>query len=71
MHHGSVSSALRCGKLYSGLLDALLGSALNGLNSFTGSGSLELPARYRLAFREFGVSIGLARRGKNAGNNQE
>jgi hypothetical protein len=53
-------SALHGGKPYAGLLDALLRSALTGLTSFTGSGSLELPARYRLAFRELGVSIGLA-----------
>jgi len=52
--------ALHGGKLYAGLLDSLLGSALTGLNSFAGSDSLELPARYRLAFREFGISIGLA-----------
>jgi hypothetical protein len=51
---------LHGGKPYAGLLEALLGSALTGLDSFTGSGSLELPARHRLAFREFGVSIGLA-----------
>jgi len=48
------------GKPYSGLLGALIGSALTGLHSFSGSDSLELPARYRLAFREFGISIGLA-----------
>lgn len=48
------------GHFHAGLFDALLGSALTGLDSFTRSGSLELPARYRLAFREFGVSIGLA-----------
>jgi hypothetical protein len=51
---------LHGGKPHTGLLNSLLGSALTGLNSFDGSGSLELPARYRLAFRELGVSIGLA-----------
>ncbi|MGA2162550.1 MAG: hypothetical protein ABSG28_10220 [Methanoregula sp.] len=48
------------GPVYTGLLETLLGSALAGLDSFTSSGSLELPARYRIAFREFGLSIGLA-----------
>jgi hypothetical protein len=51
---------LHGGKPYAGLLEALLGSAITGLESLTGSGSLDLPARHRLAFREFGVSIGLA-----------
>jgi len=46
--------------VYTGLLEDLLGSALAGLDSFTESGSLELPARFRLAFRELGLSIGLA-----------
>ena len=43
-----------------GLLENLLSSGLAGLDSFTGSGYLELPARSRLAFRELGLSIGLA-----------
>jgi hypothetical protein len=46
--------------VYAGLLETLLDSSLAGLDSFTGSGSLELPAGYRLAFRELGLSIGLA-----------
>jgi hypothetical protein len=41
------------------LLEILLESSLIGLNSFVKQNSLELPARYRLAFREFGLSIGL------------
>jgi len=45
---------------YASLLEALLGSALAGLDSFTEAGSLALPARYRLAFRELGLAIGLA-----------
>jgi hypothetical protein len=43
-----------------GLLETILDSALAGLDSFTGTGLLELPARYRLAFRELGLSTGLA-----------
>jgi len=46
--------------VYAGLSEALLSSGLAGLDSFTGSGYLELPARSRLAFRELGLSIGLA-----------
>ncbi len=41
------------------LIEVLLDSSLVGLNSYVSSGSLEFPARYRLAFREFGLSIGL------------
>jgi hypothetical protein len=41
------------------LLELLLKSALPGLESFVGQNSLELPAHYRLPFREFGLSIGL------------
>jgi len=42
------------------LLEAVTAAALAGLGSFISSGCLELPARYRLAFRELGLSIGLA-----------
>ena len=42
-----------------GLLETLLESSLIGLNSFVKQNSLKLPAGYRLAFREFGLSIGL------------
>ena len=55
-----IQMMIRGGPVYSGLLGTLLDSALLGLDSFTKSGSLELPARYRLAFREFGLSIGLS-----------
>jgi hypothetical protein len=48
------------GPVYAGLLETIIDSALVGLDSLTESGALELPARYRLAFREFGLSIGLA-----------
>jgi hypothetical protein len=55
-----IQMTIRDGPVYAGLLETLLDSALAGLDSYTESGSLELPARYRLAFREFGLSIGLA-----------
>jgi hypothetical protein len=42
-----------------GLLETLLESSLIGLNSFLKENSLKLPADYRLAFRELGLSIGL------------
>jgi hypothetical protein len=42
-----------------GLMEALLESSLIGLNSFVKEISLKLPAEYRLAFRELGLSIGL------------
>lgn len=47
----------------SGLLSVLgdvVDSALPGLEAFADSGSLRLPAEYRLAFRELGLSIGLS-----------
>ncbi|MFZ1126637.1 hypothetical protein [Methanoregula sp.] len=52
------------GPTHAGLLKSTLDAALTGLDAFTGSGSLELPARNRLAFREFGLSIGLSGIGK-------
>jgi hypothetical protein len=42
-----------------GLLENLLESSRIGLNSFVKENSLKLPAGYRLAFRELGLSIGL------------
>jgi hypothetical protein len=42
-----------------GLIEILLDSSLQGLNLYMSTRSLEGPARYRLAFREFGLSIGL------------
>jgi hypothetical protein len=36
-----------------------LDSSLAGLESYTSQHQLKLPAEYRLAFREFGLSIGL------------
>jgi hypothetical protein len=41
-------------------LGRVVDSALLGLEAFADSGSLRLPADYRLAFRELGLSIGLA-----------
>jgi hypothetical protein len=64
---GLLSDAIRItqltmqgGPVYAGLLETLIDSALVGLDSLTESGSLELPASHRLAFRELGLSIGLA-----------
>jgi hypothetical protein len=42
-----------------GLLETLLESSRIGLDSFVKENSLKLPADYRLAFRELGLSIGL------------
>jgi hypothetical protein len=52
--------AVEGGPVYTGLLGTILDAALSGLDAFTRAGSLELPARYRLPFRELGLSIGLA-----------
>jgi hypothetical protein len=41
------------------LLEQLLGSSLAGLGSYARRNPLKLPADYRLAFRELGLSIGL------------
>jgi hypothetical protein len=41
------------------LLENLLDASLQGLVSFSRTNSLELPADYRLAFRELGLSIGM------------
>jgi hypothetical protein len=42
-----------------GLSGILLDSSLPGLESYSRTNSLELPADYRLAFRELGLAIGL------------
>ncbi|HUK38740.1 MAG TPA: hypothetical protein VLV30_06475 [Methanomicrobiales archaeon] len=42
------------------LLGEVLDAALTGLESFADSSAARLPAEYRLAFRELGLSIGLA-----------
>ena len=44
---------------YTGLLETVVGAALSGLESFVVDNPLRLPADYRLAFRELGLSIGL------------
>ena len=49
----------KCGFSHPGLLENLLQASLTGLLSVVQSGVLELPAVYRLPFREFGLSIGL------------
>jgi hypothetical protein len=42
-----------------GLLKTLLEASLAGLNAYAKNDPLKLPADYRLAFRELGLSIGL------------
>ena len=41
------------------LLNRLLDAALTGLQHYAQSGELQLPGKYRLAFRELGLAIGL------------
>lgn len=41
------------------LLEALLEAAITGLHYYDGSGELQQPRQYRLAFRELGLAIGL------------
>ena len=41
------------------LLDVLIHASLVGLQSYVRTNSLKLPANYRLAFRELGLSVGL------------
>ena len=50
-----------------GLLKTLLESSLEGLKVYTRDHPLGLPAHYRLAFRELGLSIGLGTIGKVKG----
>jgi hypothetical protein len=64
---GLLSDALRIAQLsvvsgtsYGRLLESVVDSALPGLVSSLQGGSLDLPAKYRLAFRELGLAIGLA-----------
>jgi hypothetical protein len=63
---GLLSDAYRVGQLIldgsferGTLLEDLLSASLRGLEPFGGKSAFALPARYRLAFREFGLSIGL------------
>jgi hypothetical protein len=71
---GLLSDALRITRLtilwnpvYPGLLENVLDSALRGLEAMNKAGSLSHPARYRLAFRELGLSTGLAAIGQLPG----
>jgi hypothetical protein len=64
---GLLSDAYRTARLMmnknferTGLLRTLLESSLEGLNVYTRDHPLRLPASYRLAFRELGLSIGLS-----------
>jgi len=64
---GLLSDSLRIAQLivhegykYSGLLSAVVDSAQIGVEAFVGSRTNDYPAEYRLAFREFGISIGLS-----------
>ena len=41
------------------LVESLLDVSVEGLGSYVRQGPLDLPAEYRLAFRELGLSIGL------------
>jgi hypothetical protein len=63
---GLLSDAHRVAQLMStgslketGLLGSILGHALSGLKSVDRNNPMNLPADYRLAFRELGLSIGL------------
>lgn len=62
---GLLSDASRTAQLmlrgfpYIHLLETIVDSSLPGLGSFVAGDSLDLPAEYRLAFRELGLSIGL------------
>jgi hypothetical protein len=62
---GLLSDASRTAQLmmrgfsYMNLLEMIVDSSLPGLGSFAAGNSLDLPAEYRLAFRELGLSIGL------------
>ena len=51
--------AMTGGRGYEELLEEVVGSALECVTSFARGNSLALPAEYRLAFRELGLSIGL------------
>jgi hypothetical protein len=63
---GLLSDAFRVGQLivsghflHTDLLETLLDSSLQGLGSYVRESPLKLPAKYRLAFRELGLSLGL------------
>lgn len=63
---GLLADAYKVGQLIHGeyfketdLMEILLGSSLPGLESYARKNPLKLPADYRLAFRELGLSVGL------------
>jgi hypothetical protein len=63
---GLLADAYRVGQLilnndfaHPGLLEILLDSSLPGLELYVRKNPLELPADYRLAFRELGLAVGL------------
>ena len=62
---GLLSDATRTAQLiehsfsYKNLLETIIDSSLPCLGSFVAGNSLDLPAGYRLAFRELGLSIGI------------
>jgi hypothetical protein len=54
-----IAQLMRNGFSYMGLLETVVDASLLGVGSFAAGQSLDLPAEYRLAFRELGLSIGL------------
>ena len=63
---GLLSDACRLGQLIvhekvkqGALMEEVIHSSMAGLDAYGRSGSLKQPARYRLAFRELGLAIGL------------
>lgn len=55
-----IAQLIRKGRfLYLDLLGTVVDASLLGVSSFAAGQSLEIPAEYRLAFRELGLSIGL------------
>jgi hypothetical protein len=55
-----VQLTIRRAPVFPDILESVSAAALVGLESFTKTRCIDLPARYRLAFRELGLSIGLA-----------
>jgi hypothetical protein len=50
----------RGGPVYPGLFESVTAAAMDGLELYSRNRCLELPARYRTAFREIGLAVGLA-----------
>lgn len=50
---------VKAGFPYPGLLPEVLDAARSGLDQYAMTASMKLPADYRLAFRELGLSIGM------------